>query len=158
MSLLRFFMLLSLVVWLGGIIFFAFVAAPVLFAVLPSRDLAGNVVGHVLPLLHWIGIVSGTVFAGTSMVHSRLAGSGVGPLAARHVLIYFMILLTLFSQFAVGPKMENLRTQMGVVDEVAPDDSRRVAFDHLHQWSVRLEGSVLVLGLAALYLTARKLT
>ena len=40
MSVLRFFMLLSLVVWLGGIIFFAFVVAPTVFSVLPTRHLA----------------------------------------------------------------------------------------------------------------------
>ena len=39
MSLVRFFMLLSLVVWVGGIAFFAFVLAPTVFypGILPSR-------------------------------------------------------------------------------------------------------------------------
>jgi len=31
-----------------------------------------------------------------------------------------------------------------------------VQFDALHKWSVRLEGTVLVLGLVALFFTARK--
>ena len=39
MSLLRYFMLLSLVIWVGGIICFAFVVAPTLFSVLPARNL-----------------------------------------------------------------------------------------------------------------------
>jgi len=39
MSLIRFLMLLSLVIWIGGLIFFAFVLAPTVFnpAVLPTR-------------------------------------------------------------------------------------------------------------------------
>ena len=49
-------MLLSLVVWIGGLIFFAFVLAPTVFAVLPTRQLAGNVVNRSLGILHWMAI------------------------------------------------------------------------------------------------------
>ena len=42
MSILRFLMLLSLTVWLGGIIFFSFVVAPTAFSVLPTRHMAGS--------------------------------------------------------------------------------------------------------------------
>src|SRR5579863_3311223 len=42
MSLLRFLMLLSLIVWIGGLILFAFVVAPTAFALLPTRHLAGK--------------------------------------------------------------------------------------------------------------------
>ncbi len=55
MSLLRFLMMLSLAVWLGGIVFFAFVLAPTVFSVLPTRNLAGMVVSRSLARLHWIG-------------------------------------------------------------------------------------------------------
>ena len=58
----RFLMLISLVVWVGGIMFFAVVVAPVLFSVLPTRELAGAVVTRCLTSLHWIGIVAGSVF------------------------------------------------------------------------------------------------
>jgi hypothetical protein len=158
MSVLRFFMLLSLVVWLGGIIFFAFVLAPTVFTVLPTRHLAGNVVTRSLTLLHWIGIISGLVFAGTSMAWARTTTGTAEPLAARHLLIYLMIVLTLVSQAGVGSRMAALRTGMGVIDDVPQDDPRRVEFNRLHQWSTRLEGTVLLLGMAVLYLTARRLT
>jgi len=48
MTVFRFLMWLSLIVWLGGIIFFA-VLAPNVFAVLPTHQLAGNVVGRFAP-------------------------------------------------------------------------------------------------------------
>ncbi len=50
MSFVRFLMLLSLVVWIGGIIFFAFVVAPTVFkpSILPTHQLAGNVVSRSL--------------------------------------------------------------------------------------------------------------
>ncbi len=58
MSFIRFLMLLSLVVWIGGLIFFAFVMAPALFnpAILPTRQLAGNVVSRTLGTLHGMAI------------------------------------------------------------------------------------------------------
>ena len=52
MSFLRFLMMLSLVVWIGGLVFFAFVLAPTAFQVLPNTHLAGNVVGRALGKLH----------------------------------------------------------------------------------------------------------
>jgi len=71
MSFLRFLMLLSLIVWLGGLIFFP-VVVQTAFSVLPSRHLAGLVVGRSLGILHWIGIISGVVFVASSLLLSRL--------------------------------------------------------------------------------------
>ena len=48
MAILRFLMFLSLTVWIGGIIFLSFVEAPTAFSVIPSRHMAGTVVGHSL--------------------------------------------------------------------------------------------------------------
>jgi hypothetical protein len=65
--------------------------------------------------------------------------------------------LTLVSQLGISAKLVDLRAQMVQVESVPQDDPRRVQFNRLHQWSTRLEGTVLLLGLAVLYLTARKL-
>jgi hypothetical protein len=157
MSILRFFMLLSLVVWLGAIIFFGMVVAPTLFSVLPTRQLAGAVVTRTLSVLHWMGLVSGVVFAITSMTYSRLTAGVAQPLAPRHMLIYVMIALVLFSQFFLSARMNQLRVDMGEIDRISQDDPRRVEFNRLHHWSTRVEVTVLGLGLAVLYLTARRL-
>ena len=76
------------------------------------------------------------------------------PLAARHVLLYLMLLLTIISQFGVLPKMATLRASMGEIDRVPLNDAARIAFDSLHVWSTRMEQGVLLLGLAVIYLTA----
>jgi uncharacterized membrane protein len=158
MSVVRFLMLLSLVVWLGGLIFFAFVVAPTAFAVLPTRQLAGQIVSRSLQWLHWFGVVSGVVFLITSMVCAHAVDGSAQPFAARHVLVMLMIVLTLVSQLAISGKMLALRNEMQVIDNIPQDDPRRVEFNRLHQWSTRLESTVLLFGLAALYLTARRLT
>jgi len=154
MSVLRFLMLLSLVTWIGGLIFFAFVLAPTAFQVLSNTHLAGNVVGRALGKLHWIAIVSGIVFLGSSLLYSRLTGGTTHAFAMRNVLICLMLGLTFLSQFWIIPRMDTLRAQVGDFAKVTLDNPLRMQFDALHVWSTRVEGAILVLGLVAIYLTA----
>jgi len=147
-------MLLALVVWLGGLIFFAFVLAPTVFSVLPTRHLAGNVVARSLSSLHWIGIVSGIVFLAGSIIYSQISKGTPRLFAAKHVLIVLMLVLTLVSQFSIMPRMDVLRASIGEIDSVPIDNPVRMQFDALHVWSTRVEGGVLLLGLVVVYLTA----
>jgi uncharacterized membrane protein len=157
MSFLRFLMLLSLVVWLGGIIFLAFVEAPTAFSpgLLPTRHMAGSIIGRSLDVLHYMAIVSGIVFLVASMVLSRMTAGNARPLAARHLLIALMLLLTMISQFAISPKLHALRAEVGVIDNLPPDSPQRREFDRLHIWSEKFEEAVLLLGLVATYSTAQ---
>jgi uncharacterized membrane protein len=159
MSVLRFLMLLSLVAWIGGLIFFAFVLAPTVFApgVLPNTHLAGNIVGRALGKLHWIAIVSGIIFLGSSLLYSRITEGTVHGFALRHVFICVMLGLTLLSQFWIIPRMDTLRATVSDFATVPLDSPARIQFDALHAWSTRVEGAVLLLGLVAIYLTASAL-
>jgi len=148
-------MLLSLVCWIGGLIFFAFVVAPTAFSVLPTSHLAGNVVGRSLGKLHWIGLISGVVFLVSSLLYSRFTNGTAHVFAVRHVLLCLMLALTLISQFGIMPRMDALRASLGEVRSVPVDNPERVQFDGLHVWSTRVEGAVLLLGLVVVYLTAR---
>jgi len=154
MSLLRFLMLLSLIVWLGALIFFPVVAQSA-FTVLPSRHLAGNMVGRTLCILHWMGIISGLVFLASSLAYSRLSTGTAQAFAARNLLICLMLGLTLISQFSIIPRMDTLRASIaGEIDSVPPDNPARMQFDALHVWSTRVEEAVLLLGVVVAYLTA----
>jgi uncharacterized membrane protein len=160
MSILRFLMLLSLVVWVGGIAFFAFVLAPTVFhpGILPSRQLAGAVVSRSLGILHWLGLSCGLVFLVTSVIDSRIMIGVPALFSARNLLISAMILLTLISMFAISTRMLDLRNQMVFIDNVPHEDARRLEFNRLHVWSTRLESTVLLLGLAVIFLTSRRLS
>jgi len=160
MSIVRFLMLLSLVVWVGGIVFFAFVLAPTVFhpGILPSRQLAGAVVSRSLGILHWLGLTCGFVFLITSVVDSQVVNGVPALFNARNLLVCAMILLTLISMFAISTRMLDLRNQMVFIDDVPHDDARRVEFNRLHVWSTRLESTVLLLGLAVIFLTSRRLS
>ena len=149
-------MLLSLICWIGGLIFFAFVLAPTAFQALPSTHLAGNVVGRALSKLHWIAIFSGIVFLLSSLAYNRMAEGTAHVFATRHVILCLMLALTLFSQFWIIPRMDTFRASLGEnLASVPLDNPVRMQFDALHAWSTRVEGSVLLLGLVVVYLTAR---
>ena len=149
-------MLLSLIVWLGALIFFP-VVAQTAFSVLPTRHLAGSVVGRSLGILHWMGMISGAVFLASSLIYSRLSAGTPHGFATRNVLICLMLVLTLVSQFGIIPRMGTLRASIGEIDSVTADNPARLQFDALHRWSTRVEGGVLLLGLVVAYLTSRSL-
>lgn len=156
-AILRYFMLFALVVWVGGIIFFSFAVAPVVFAVLPTTALAGAVVSRSLSILHWMGLGSGMLFLSCSIFFSmrlRLAGG----------LVLLMMVLTGVSQFVVIPRMVPLRRSMDAALIAAPApqapgradrNTVQASFNRLHKLSVGLEGATLILGLMALGSMAR---
>ena len=140
-----------------SLIFLAFVLAPTAFTsgLLPTRHMAGSLVGRSLDLLHYMAIVSGIVFLIASMLYSRMTTGNARPLALRHLLIVLMLLLTLISQFAISPKMHALRAEVAVIDNVPLDSPPRMEFNRLHVWSEKFEEAVLLLGLVALYTTTQ---
>ena len=149
-------MLLSLIVWIGGIIFFAFVLAPTLFHVLPTTKLAGDVVNATLGKLHWMGLISALVFLAASLLYNWQQHVQIRPFLATHVFVVLMLALTAVSQFGITPRMRDLRATLQTVNNLDWNDSRRLEFDRLHAWSTKIEGGVLVLGLGVVLLTARR--
>ncbi len=144
--------LLSLLVWIGGISFFAFVVAPVAFGRLSSAHEAGLVVGGTLRVLHVLGLCCGTVFLVLSMFGWR---GSAGRLRAEYAMAAVMILLTAYSEFRVLPAMEVVRSAAGgEIETVDRANPARVQFERLHTLSERLEGTVLVGGLVLLFLVA----
>jgi hypothetical protein len=120
---------------------------------MPTKDLAGVVVGYSLARLHILGIVAGCVYLVATVALEKSVAALARPAA---LLVFVMILCTMAAQYGVIARMDALRVQMGSVDATAADNPLRAAFDRLHQYSVQLESAVLLSGLAALFLTARQ--
>ena len=157
MKFLRFLMLLSLGVWMGGLIFLP-VVAQISFSQLPSQHLAGIVVRGSLIALHWIGLAGGAVFLICSLLEGRLAQGGFGVFRPSHIIVAVMLALTAISQFDIIPKMDALRVSAGEMATLAADNPIRRQFDFLHAASTRVEGAVLLLSIVLLYLTTRRLS
>ena len=155
MTFLRFLMLLSLVTWIGALIFFP-VVAQVSFTVLPSTHLAGMVVRTSLIALHWMGFASGIVFLACSLIYNRLAFGRFRAPAMSHILVIVMLAVTAISQFKIIPRMDTLRMSAGEISAIPAGSPIGAEFNSLHVWSTRIEGAVLILGVLVLYSVARR--
>lgn len=150
--------LLVMVAWIGGLIFFAFVVAPVAFSRLPSAHDAGIIVGGTLRVLHWIGLIGGVVFClATGWLWLRAEVPARVGFAIQLALTAIMLAVTAYSQFSILPRMEQDRVQAGGDIETASlDDPGRKDFERLHPLSERLEGLVLLCGLGVVYVLSRE--
>jgi uncharacterized membrane protein len=151
--------LLSIVVWVGGITFFAFVVAPVAFGVLPSTHEAGLVVGGTLRVLHVMGLISGLLFACCTLVLFKHAShkSTKSGYETQILLTALMLAATAYLQWNVLPAMDRDRAAAGGNIEAAPKGSApRLHFERLHTRSERIEGAVLLCGLGVILLMGRE--
>src|ERR1700691_2226279 len=138
---------LALGVWLGALVFFGAVLAPIAFSQLPplfatpaaGMHAAGLIVGGSLVRLHWIGLFCGLIFL-VVMVVARAHYRTVIPQA---VLVLAMMVLTAYSQFSIIPRMDTARESVGGnVDAVAANNPGRQIFDRLHHRSTQVEALV----------------
>ena len=143
--------LVALCVWLGAAALTALVVAPAAFAVLPSRMLAGALVGRVLPVLFWSGLAIGLGVAAAGGVTPR-------PLA-RTAAALLMAVACGIAQLAVAPRIQRIREQIGdgAVDALAPTDPLRQAFGRLHGMSVAWMGVAGIAAIVAVVLCLRLL-
>ena len=131
--------------WMGAAMLTITVVAPGAFAVLPTRALAGDMVGRVLPV----------VFAGALLVPALVLL--IAPVARGSALAVAMSVLSMLSATValgvVNPRIAALRSAAVVpIDQLAPGDPRRALFGLLHVVSVALLGAAM-LALTALLVT-----
>jgi len=150
LDLLRFLLLLSLVVWLGGIGFFSLVVAPTILDVVRDRHLGGVLIGACLAQLHYIGITCGLIFLIISLRLNYIEIGAARFFQLSNMLVLGMLALTLISQLVLLPAVAVLRTSTFTSDTLTQ-------FQRLHTWAVVLEVGTLLLGLAALWLAGRRL-
>ena len=152
-QILAFFEFLLLGVWLGSMMFFSFAVAPGAFAVLPSRHLAGLIVGNTLVKVEVIGLVTGTLLLLLQILKIRLPRM-TGKL--NFLFLAVMLATTAALYFWISPTMNALRLAMGSeIDNVPATDPLRIQFNNLHQYSVSLMGTAILAGLVLLFFTVR---
>ena len=154
-TLLRTLLYLALIVWLGAEIFFPVVAAITFTTLRPDTHTAGTIVGHLLRILHGMGLVSGIV--ALALLALAPAWNIYKPRAvlAPMILVVLMIALTAYSQFAIIPAMERDRIAAGgAIDAADAANPSRIQFNKLHNRSEHVEEAILLLGVATVALVA----
>ena len=128
--------LVLLASWLGAAVLVAAVVAPAAFRVLPSRTLAGALVGEVLPVI----FISGLVIAAIAVTLEARGGKGILQIRITAPFL-LMIIGCAVAQFVIGPKIEVVRAAIGgAVDALDAADPRRIQFGRLHAFSVMWMG------------------
>jgi hypothetical protein len=150
-SVLRFVQVIALGTWVGSIIYFVVITQGI-FGVLQSRDQTGLMVAYSLARLHYLGMVAAVLYLVTGLAMAQSVKAFLQPAM---IGVALMLALTLLTQARVMPRLAELRTEMVSVDATPKDNPLRAEFDRLHQTSVGMEVTVLLIGIAALFLNVR---
>lgn len=98
---------IAVTLWVGGMWTIGYVVAPVLFARLPERTLAGFVAGKLFTLLAWIGIGCALY-----LIVYRIGRFGAGCLRQGFFWVTLLMLaVVLAGEFGVQPILAGLKTQ-----------------------------------------------
>jgi len=131
--------------WLGAWFLFAFGVTTTAFRVLPSTELAGQLVGPILSGLNLYGAIAGVALAGIA------AGIGRGRVLWLAPLV--LAALCLYSEFVITPGIQAVRD-----GAFGPDGSLEASerFASLHRQSLRVFTAVGLGAIVLLVLHARE--
>ncbi|MBI5109288.1 MAG: DUF4149 domain-containing protein [Rhodocyclales bacterium] len=96
---------LCITIWVGGLLAVGYLVAPILFAQLADRALAGHLAGHMFAAVAWVGIACATYlsFYLLALKGWRAVKSGM------FWIVLLMLALTLAGHFGVQPILEQLK-------------------------------------------------
>jgi Domain of unknown function (DUF4149) len=146
--------MLLLAGWLGAAIYFSAVVTRAAFAVLPSRTMAGALVGQTLPVLFDTGMLVGAWLVAVGLLRSggavRTASIAGGAVIAA---------LSGLARFVILARIARLRVSMpAVIDSLADTDPARRAFGQLHALSVGALGLAMLAGIVVAVVLAHSLS
>lgn len=151
----RDFRLLLIAIWLGSAVFFSFVVAPGVFAVLPARELAGAVVSRTLAIMNAGGFVISLLLLATAFLFRNIVSKRA--FGVEIVSLVLIALSTFIGKWIIAERMQSLRLSMGrPIDEVAQSDPLRIAFNTLHGYSVAALSVGMLAAIISLLLIARR--
>lgn len=99
--------LLAITLWVGGMWAIGYLVAPVLFASLGDRQLAGMVAGWLFALIGWIGIGCAAYLTAFTLIRS-------GSRFFRNPVFWLVLVmgaLTVASQFGIQPLMARMKAE-----------------------------------------------
>lgn len=150
MVIIRFIHLFSLVVWLGGMMFFSFIAAPSIFKILP-RETAGDVVGDIFPKYWMIGYVC-SILALLTLVIISFQEKAYPWI--RIGLLILMAGLVFYSGKVIGKNAMEVKAQIRITEDQAQKEALRLKFKAIHRNSTILNVIIMILGIVVVFLTA----
>lgn len=159
MKLIRILGLLLLGMWLGAAVFFSASVAPNVFRVLRGADLAnasslaGSIVSPLLSTLNRAGFEVAIFLLVMSYFLTR--GHRVTRRVSQLTSFAIMAIATAIGHWVIASRIAALRVATAVpIDQLAPGDPRRLAFDSLHSYSVLLFAVAIFAAAVAFFIMA----
>ncbi|HET6852819.1 MAG TPA: DUF4149 domain-containing protein [Pyrinomonadaceae bacterium] len=148
--------------WFGAALFFGAVVAPAAFGVVRSfglpnaNEIAGSIVTRSLSVVNLAGFVIALLLLVTLFL--RRNTSGRVSFIVECICLAVIALATGVGHWVIAARMRALRAAMVLpIDQIAADDSRRVAFNNLHGYSVNALGLAMIAALIVMFLMVRSL-
>ncbi|MEE9391602.1 MAG: DUF4149 domain-containing protein [Planctomycetota bacterium] len=142
--------LMALGVWLGGVVFFSFFTAPVIFERLP-RNQAADLISVIFPRYYNLGYLCGLTMLIAGLV-PLIRDLKLGLVWTIWILALVATSVSLYAGKVVMPRVRKLRhsaaSSAGTHDNVAI----REAYNRAHQLSVTLNSMVLLVLVAEILL------
>jgi Domain of unknown function (DUF4149) len=143
--------LLLIALWLGAAMFFSFSLAKSAFEILPSREMAGSVVSANLSVINYAGLIIGLIV----LLSSFISAKGVIGWLER-VLLFIFATACAVGQFIISYQLSQIRNQVGrPMEELSIDEPLRIAFDSLHQYSIWVLATAMIIALISFFLISK---
>jgi hypothetical protein len=145
--------IIAVALWVGAMTLLAVVVAPGVFAVLPSRQQAGDLMNHLFAGYYQMGALCGLVALTAGGLQAYLSRRRWGTV--RFWLTGLMVVSTLYAGFVVTPHAQMLRAQLSAPGNESARGSLQQAFYRAHRQAVAaniiaLLSGVTVLGMVGL--------
>jgi hypothetical protein len=140
-----------LVLWVGMALGIVFLAVPIAFHQLPTRELAGKVIGacfRQIDIAAWLvfGLSFLLSYGSRWLEEIKDTGEGIGPLRLWNAALLAALLMCFTSSVIVNPRMEVIRLRNSVaLGNLPKEHPDRVVFDRAHSISKQLLGLRLLL-------------
>jgi hypothetical protein len=151
--------LLLLGMWLGAAVFFSASVAPNVFRVLRATDLAnasslaGSIISPLLSTLNRAGFEIAIFLLVMSFFLT--AGQTLLRRVAHLLSLAILATTTAVGHWVIAARIAALRAAMNLpVDQISPNDERRIAFDNLHRYSVMVFAGAVLAATVAFVLIA----
>ncbi len=141
MNILKYLHLLTLIVWLGGMILFSFVVTPSIFKIL-TREMAGTMVGNLFPKYFFIGYIASLFLLVTLWL---IAHDYLHAVRVPFAILIVATALTFVSGMGVGARAREAKAQMYAEQDVTKKEELRKEFGKVHAVSTILNVAIMLL-------------
>lgn len=138
--------LMAMGVWLGGVVFFSFFTAPVIFERLP-RNTAADLISVIFPRYYKLGYYCGGAMLLSGAYPIYRDNTSINAWSSWSLaLIAFVV--SVYAGQVVMPRVRRLRNTAASSAGSPEHAANREAYDRSHQWSITLNSMVLLLLIA----------